>query len=192
MMNGNDVHFQYKAIQGDPLFAAFWDRVQNKPEETVFQNIEEGLDLLEEEQAVMHCSEGMLKGYFQANPFRQQTLKTFAKGRATFYALIVPINSPLKPILQKASNTLLEAGTMDYLVKVWEGLDIPDLGAVEIMVLTAGQVVLIFFIIIAWFGMAICVFGCELVHKRVKDSRDHEDPIRNLDFGKKARRLRLL
>lgn len=54
------------------------------------------------------------------------------------------------------------------------------------MVLTAGQVVLIFFIIIAWFGMAICVFGCELVHKRVKDSRDHEDPIRNLDFGKKA------
>ena len=60
-------------------------------------------------------------GYFQANPFRQQTLKTFAKGRATFYALIVPINSPLKPILQKASNTLLEAGTMDYLVKVWEG-----------------------------------------------------------------------
>ena len=29
--------------QGDPLFAAFWDRVQNKPEETVFQNIEEGL-----------------------------------------------------------------------------------------------------------------------------------------------------
>ena len=48
-------------------------------------------------------------------------MKTFAKGRATFYALIVPINSPLKPILQKASNTLLEAGTMDYLVKVWEG-----------------------------------------------------------------------
>ena len=48
-------------------------------------------------------------------------MKTFAKGRTTFYALIVPINSPLKPILQKASNTLLEAGTMDYLVKVWEG-----------------------------------------------------------------------
>ena len=52
------------------------------------------------------------------------------------------------------------------------------------MVLTAGQVVLIFFIIIAWFGMAICVFGCELVHKRVKDSQYNEDPIMNLDFGK--------
>ena len=61
------------------------------------------------------------------------------------------------------------------------GKAIPDLGAVEIMVLTAGQVVLIFFIIIAWFGMAGFVFCCELVHKRVKD-RQH-DPM-DLDFGK--------
>ena len=66
-------------------------------------------------------STGMLKGYFRSNPFRQQNLKTFAKGRATFYSVIVPLNSPLKPILQKASNQLKEAGTMDYLVKTWEG-----------------------------------------------------------------------
>ena len=61
-------------------------------------------------------------GYLKSNPFHQQDLKTFARQKGTYYALIVPINSPLKPILQKASNTLLEAGTMDHLVKLWEGM----------------------------------------------------------------------
>ena len=88
----------------------------------VFGGVEEGLDLLLEGQTVMHMGTGMLKGYFQANPFRQQNLKTFARSKATFYALIVSLNSPLKPILQMASNKLLEAGTMDYLVQVWEGM----------------------------------------------------------------------
>ena len=75
-----------------------------------------------EEQAVIHASSGQLKGYFQSNPFRQQNLKTFANSKSVFHALIVPLNSPLKPILQKASNQLLESGMQDYLVKVWEGL----------------------------------------------------------------------
>ncbi len=46
MMSGNDVHFQYKALQGDPLYSQFWDRVINKREETVFNNLQEGLDWL--------------------------------------------------------------------------------------------------------------------------------------------------
>ena len=57
-------------------------------------------------------------GYLKSNPFHQQDLKTFARQKGTYYALIVPLNSPLKPILQKASNALLEAGTMDHLVKL--------------------------------------------------------------------------
>ena len=54
-----------------------------------------------------------MKGYFQSNPFRQQSLKTFAKSKSVFHASIVPWNSPLKPILQKASNQLTELGMMD-------------------------------------------------------------------------------
>ena len=74
-----------------------------------------------EEQAVIHASYGQLKGYFQSNPFRQQSLKTFAKSKSVFHASIVPWNSPLKPILQKASNQLTELGMMDHLVSKWEG-----------------------------------------------------------------------
>ena len=88
------------------MFLEFWDRVQNKSEETVFSNIKDGLDLLKEERAVIHTFTGQLKGYFKSHPYHQQNLKIFARGRAEFSALIVPINSPLKPILQAASNAL--------------------------------------------------------------------------------------
>jgi len=169
MMTGNDVHFQYKALAGDPLYAAFWDRVQNLPEETVFSNLQEGLELLMKERAVIHTMTGMLKGFFKSNPFWQQNLKVFAKGRAEFYALIVPINSPLKPILQMASNALTESGARDYLLKQWEGTGIPPPGAVEVMVLTAGQVILVFFIVAGTFSMSIVAFCCEIGHKTVKD-----------------------
>ena len=36
----------YNPVQGDALYAQFWDRVQNEREETVFSSIKDGLDLL--------------------------------------------------------------------------------------------------------------------------------------------------
>lgn len=140
----------------------------NLPEETVFGNLKEGLDLLTKERAVIHTMTGMLKGYFRANPFHQQNLKVFARGRAEFYTLIIPFNSPLKPILQKACSELQEAGTMDYLVSVWEGKDIPTVSAVELMILTPGQVILVFCVVALCFSFSFLVFCCEIVHKKMK------------------------
>ena len=177
MMVGNDVHFQYKAIQGDKLYAEFWDRVINLPDETVFNTLQEGLDILLEERAVIHTMTGMLKGYFQANPFRQQSLKVFAYGRAEYYAIIVPTNSPLKPILQMGSSALVEAGTSDYLIKAWEGKGIPQGSLVEVMILTPGQVILIFIVIIFTFSISICVFCFEVGHQKLKDRQEElNDP----------------
>ena len=100
--------------------------------------MEEGLNLLREEHAVIHTFTGMLKGYFKSNPYRQQNLKIFARGKAEFSTLIVPINSPLKPILQAASNALTEAGSRDHLLRKWEGAEIPQTttSAIEFTVLT--------------------------------------------------------
>jgi hypothetical protein len=128
----------------------------------------------------------MLKGYFQANPFRQQQLKVFAKGKAEFYALIFPWNSPLKPILQKASNTFIESGTMDYMSKAWEGKEIPSNTAVELMILSAGQVILVFFIVTCTFSFAGCIFLCELCHKAIKDRQMNR---KNKKKGKKRSKL---
>ena len=42
-------------------------------------------------------------------------------------AIIVQLNSPLKPILQAAFNSLTEAGIKDALLEEWEGSSIPQM-----------------------------------------------------------------
>ena len=37
---------QFEYFKGDPLYEQFWNRVQDQREETVFNSIQEGLDLL--------------------------------------------------------------------------------------------------------------------------------------------------
>jgi hypothetical protein len=125
----------------------------------------------------------MLKGYFKDNPFRQQQLKVFAKGKSEYFNQIFPWNSPLKPILQKATNRFIESGTADYMSKAWEGNDIPSKTAAETMILSAGQVVLVFFIMACTFICAGMVFLCELCHKRIKD---HEMLKKNSKNGNKT------
>ena len=179
MMHGNDVHFQYKALAGDPLYSAFWDRVVNKREETVFENVKEGLDKIQKERAVIQVWSGMLKGYFRSNPFHQQKLKVFARGKVSREQLIVPINSPLKPILQAASNSLTEAGVQDALLNEWEGKDIAQASGYETMILTPGQVISIFLLIITIFGFSIFILGCEIGIKMILDSKKSK-PMKKL------------
>ena len=64
---------------------------------------------------------------------------------------------------------MTEAGIRDILLKAWEGTGIPQAGAVEVMVLTAGQVILVFFIVLGTFSCAILAFCCEIGHKTVQD-----------------------
>jgi hypothetical protein len=58
----------------------------------------------------MHISQGILKGYFKSNPFRQQKLKIFAKERPKFDSLILNYNSPLKPMFLKGTIQLIQTG----------------------------------------------------------------------------------
>ena len=120
--------------------------------------------MLEQERAVIHIYYGMLKAYFKTDPFRQQNLKTFAKGRAEFSAIILPFNSPLKPILQSASNTLTENGIQDAIIKDWEGTALPQFGNLEIMILSPGQTILSFMLIVATGVCTISILCCEICH----------------------------
>ena len=60
----------------------------------------------------MHISQGILKGYFKSNPFRQQKLKVFAKERPKFDSLILNYNSPLKPMFLKGTIQLIQTGVV--------------------------------------------------------------------------------
>lgn len=167
MAVGNDIFYKVKAEAGDPLYSEFWKRVINEPDEHVFQNLEEGLSMLKNERAVIHVGEGTLKSYFKNNPYHQQNLKVFAKGQPQPAGLVCVLNSPLKPILRATSTALTEAGIKYALLKEWEGASIPQNDVVEIMVLTSGQVILVFLIILAFFGCSILIFFCESYHKKI-------------------------
>ena len=47
---GDDVVFQYRAIQGDPDYSPFWQRAIDNREETVVTTVREGLDRLIEDR----------------------------------------------------------------------------------------------------------------------------------------------
>ena len=126
------------------------------------------MDRINSGQNVMHVQYGSLLGYFQANPFHVQDIKVFGKGRPEYFSLILPFNSPLKPILQKGTNTMIEGGTAGYLLKKWEGKGIPRNPASDAMVLSAGQVILVFMAFLFTFGFAAFVLCCEVCHKQLK------------------------
>ena len=58
----NQVYFIYKVQDGDPDYVAFWDRFQNKPEETIFKKTQDALMRMETERVVPLFQGGSLKG----------------------------------------------------------------------------------------------------------------------------------
>ena len=168
MLNGYDVYFAVPAEQGDPDYVKFWERVQNKREETVYNAVGEGLTALKEGQAVIHISERMLKRYFLERPYIQQPIKVFAKGKPEFKTIIVTLNSPLKTIFEFGIRSLMQGGSSDRVLSKWEGPELVEV-PVETMVLNFGQVILGFMITGLICFMAVLSFLFELFWKRYKD-----------------------
>ena len=105
-----EVFFVYQAQDGDPDYVNFWERVENLPDETVFETESEGIRRMREEFGVVLFEEGRLKGYTKDNPAAQQGLKVFDKTKKEFYNMIVTNNSPLGPVLKYGAGLVLEKG----------------------------------------------------------------------------------
>ena len=87
-----------------------------------------------------------------------------------YFNMVVTWNSPLKPIFNRAIIQLKESGTFDYLMTKWEGKDINSSGGTgtDLYSLTLGQVILAILLFISYFGIALFVFGLELIYDKVK------------------------
>jgi hypothetical protein len=80
----------------------------------------------------------------------------------------VPINSPLKPIFQDTVAKIVESGMMDYIVSDWQGKGIPNYSASELMILSFGQVILVFLVVAGMFGISACIFCAEMGRKKIE------------------------
>ena len=69
---GEEVFFQARAFAGDPLYVEFLDRINNEPEEAVFDTIADGLNMLRSEQSVLYLADAALKGHFQVKFVKSQ------------------------------------------------------------------------------------------------------------------------
>ena len=168
MPNDLYIYQMYHYLQGDPLFEDFLKRLQKYPDEFTFTSLEAGLETLRNERVVMYIHSELLRGYFTQNPFFYQRLKMFGRSRSVFLALPVPINSPLKPILQTAFTDLVEGGAIDHLTAKWEGKDIPDILIPETEELTFGQLVLPWTIQIGLVTLCCSIFIAEIIWFKFK------------------------
>ena len=124
------INFLSKAMAGDQDYKDFVNRMEDndaKEDDIKFSSIKEGLDKLYEGQNIIQVTDGMINGYFHSNPFHQQNLKTFATARrSSIDGLIYPVNSPVREVMRLASSRLFESGSVEYLVKKWQGNGIPE------------------------------------------------------------------
>ena len=169
MQYGNDVYFIGKVNDGDPDYVAFWDRKDKLPEETVFNSVSEGVDLMLNDLIVIQLQEGTIRGFVKKNTEKGQGIKLFDRGSNVAYNLIVVDNCPLGPVLRFAARNALETGVLDPVVNTWIGKEVgnerPDLEDTK-LVLGAGQVVLIFFVLGAITFCTLAVLMLEFIYKR--------------------------
>ena len=75
-------------------YQAFYQRVQSKPDETVYSEIEEGLDRMAGGKSVVHITDLILYYHFVNNP-TIPGMHIFAEGRPTMKGPLLTKNSPL-------------------------------------------------------------------------------------------------
>ena len=119
----------------------------------------------------MHVSGGQLRGFFRHNPFHQQPLKVFAKSKPKYDAIIFATNSPVKAVFDLGLRKLRESGTVSQLQVKWEGQKIISQSDVDKMILSPGQVILIYFIMGGAFALALVVFVMELIATKINGGR---------------------
>ena len=170
MRFGNDVYYVYRVQAGDPDYVAFWDRVINEPDESVFTSVGEGMDRVLNGFYVAQMQEGSIKGWIRDNPIEGEKVKIFGRGRAGFYTLIVTNNSPLGRVFAFGTRQMIEMGILDRVAAYWlerkKTSIIADLES-TLIILKPGQMIMIYFLVFLTIVVTLSVFVIEHIWKKI-------------------------
>ena len=156
------------ATSGDPDFTSLWQQCQKHPSETLYDSIEDGLELIETGHNVIFTEQNWLLGHLKSYPTKQN-VHIISLRKVEFYYLIFHKNSPLLPMFNKGVSYLWESGLERQLFNKWFGdLDKPN-GSTpsEGHVLTLGQMVTALVMMLVVFVVALFVLCGELTFKRL-------------------------
>ena len=174
---GNDRNFKELAEEGIPVYIDFWNRLQETPEETYYGSIKNGIDLIRNEQVIIHISGKALRQYFKSNPYGVRP-KTFpSEGENLAENLVITNNSPLGPILTLGCVALRETGIMGTLDTKWMGADISNDGGggATALQLMPGQVMMIFAVLCTAIGVVLVVLAVEKL-MNISIPKAHQQP----------------
>ena len=116
--------------------------------------------------------ETKLMGHLKSNP-TDQKLYFFAHSKRQYRSLLFYQNSPVLPMFNQGGQYLREKGIIHQLHLKWIGSNNLQGGSeAEIMVLTGGQTVLLFVLLIGILAISLVTFCGELVVKAVLNMND--------------------
>ena len=139
-------------------------------EKHVMANVKAGNEELKQGQTIMFVQTDVLRGAYYEDPKSFQGIKLFGISRSEYFNLIFTKNSPLVPLFNQATTRLFENGQFLRTDFKWKGNKIKDEGAVDILILTSGQVFLIYAILAFFLGLSIIFLTFEFCYKKFNGS----------------------
>ena len=161
-------HIYTHVLKGDPDYTKLWERYSDNPDGTVYNSEKEGLEIISSGKHVIMSDETKLMGYLKKNP-TDQKLFYFAYSKWQYRNLLFYKNSPVLPMFNQAGQYMREKGIIDQLHLKWIGAGNKNEGASmsETMVLSGGQTVLLFSLLVCLLGTSLLTFFGELIMKAI-------------------------
>ena len=122
VFRGTEPTYMLYAEQGDPDYKAIMNRVGSDPESSIYHTMEEGMMRLRDGRTVLHTTKERLNSFINENPQVLTTQKLFIFGKEKLSdttGFTFTLNSPLRPLFDRAITKLKEGGAYDFLRKRW-------------------------------------------------------------------------
>ena len=167
--DGTESLYYFWMQTGDEEYVKFWRRYIENPEKYMYFSEEEGLELIDQNaENIIACDESMLLGYLKKNVMDTKP-HLLAHGEWSYMVLLLQKNSPLTPVIKHGVEALREKGIEQQLRQKWIGAYVQDNTAMmDAIVLTPGQVILIFAMMMLIYGVTLVLFCGELAASKIR------------------------
>ena len=147
--------------------------MDENPEKFSYKNIEEGIKRIKSGQTIIRAGHWTLSQYYKEHPSDKRPNTIYLPlGAINQHHLIFTENSPLLPMFKSGSVELWETGLLKALEAKWMGkrLNEPNSDPLHTVVLSLGQMMLVFSILGAAILLSIIILGIEVFWNYIKNS----------------------
>ena len=135
----------------------------SEPEKYFVQNIQSGLESLENDKTLFFAPEATLREYRNKNPSKFPNLETFGRETAT-QCFAFTKNSPLFPSFKILARKSIETGLIEKLAKQWQGNPLETRNVnVDYTILSIGQMTMVFMIMVLAAVISFIVLSIECI-----------------------------